>query len=47
MVVVLGAWLSKKIDSPRLAAALVLVLIGVGIYGLANEELARRRAWGS
>ena len=39
MIVALGYWLSKKINSPWLAALLGLVLIGVGIYGLSNENM--------
>ena len=39
MVVLLGAWLSKKINSPALAALLGVVLIGVGIYGLSGDNM--------
>ena len=35
----LSAWLSKKINSPRLAAVPGLVLIGVGINGLVSEDM--------
>ena len=39
MIVVIAGWLSKKISSPWLAAALGLLLIGLGIYGLANDDM--------
>lgn len=38
-MVILAAWLSKKINSPWLAAALGVLLIGLGIYGLANDDM--------
>ena len=38
-MVVLGGWLSKKIDSPWLAAVLGLVLIGLGINALVSEDM--------
>ena len=38
-MIILAAWLSKKINSPRLAALLGLVLIGVAIYGLATDKI--------
>ena len=38
-MIILAAWLSKKINSPWLAALLGLVLIGVAIYGLATDEI--------
>ena len=38
-MVILGAWLSTKIKSPWLAAALGLLLIILGIYGLANDDM--------
>jgi hypothetical protein len=39
MIIVLSAWLSKKINSPVLAALLGLVLIGTAIYGLAATDM--------
>jgi hypothetical protein len=38
-MIILAAWLTKKINSPWLAAGLGLVLIGLGIYGLANDDM--------
>ena len=38
-MVILAAWLSRKITSPWLAALLVLVLIGVAIYGLIENDM--------
>jgi hypothetical protein len=38
-MVIAAAWLSKKINSPWLAAVLGLVLIGVAIYGLAENDM--------
>ena len=38
-MIILAAWLSKKINSPWLAAFLGLVLIGVAIYGLAENDM--------
>ena len=38
-MVVLAAWLSKKINSPWLAALLGLVLLGLGINGLASDNM--------
>ena len=38
-MVILAAWLSSKIQSPKLAAALGALLIGLGIYGLANDDM--------
>ena len=38
-MIILAAWLSKKINSPRLAALLGLLLIGVAIYGLATDKI--------
>jgi hypothetical protein len=39
-MIILAAWLSKKINSPWLAALLGVVLIGVAIYGLATDQIA-------
>jgi hypothetical protein len=39
MIVILAGWLSKKINSPWLAAALGGLLIGLGAYGLANDDM--------
>ena len=41
MTVVIAAWLSKQISSPWLAAALGLLLIGLGIYGLADNDMPK------
>jgi len=37
--VILAAWLSRKINNPWLAAALGALLIGLGIYGLVNDDM--------
>ena len=39
MIIILAGWLTKKINSPWLAAGLGTVLIGLGIYGLANSDM--------
>ena len=38
-MIILAAWLSRKINSPRLAALLGMVLIGVAIYGLVSDQM--------
>ena len=38
-MVILAAWLSRKIQSPLLAAALGVVLIAVAIYGLTKDQM--------
>ena len=38
-MIILAAWLSRKIQSPRLAALLGLILIGVAIYGVATDKM--------
>ena len=38
-MIVLAAWLSRKIDNPWLAALLGLVLIGVAIYGVSTDQI--------
>ena len=38
-MIILAAWLTKKINSPRLAAFLGLVLICVAIYGKVNNDM--------
>ena len=38
-MVILAAWLSKKIDNPWLAALLGVVLIGVAIYGVSTDQI--------
>ena len=38
-MIILAAWLTKKINSPKLAALLGLVLIGVAIYGKVNNDM--------
>ena len=38
-MIILAAWLSKKINSPWLAAALGLILLGMGIYGLVENNM--------
>ena len=38
-MIVLAAWLSRKIDNPWLAALLGLVLIGVAIYGISTDQI--------
>ena len=38
-MIILAAWLTKKIHSPWLAAGLGLLLVGLGIYGFANDDM--------
>ena len=38
-MIVLAAWLTKKIQSPWLAAALGLLLVGLGCYGLVSDDM--------
>ena len=38
-MIILAAWLSRKINSPKIAAFLGLVLIGVAIYGLVVRDM--------
>ena len=39
IMIILAAWLTKKINSPKLAAFLGLVLICVAIYGKVNNDM--------
>jgi len=38
-MIILAAWLSRKINSPRLAALLGLILVGIAIYGLSTSDM--------
>ena len=38
-MIVLAAWLSRKIDNPWLAALLGVVLIGVAICGVSTDQI--------
>ena len=39
-MIILAAWLSRKINSPWMAALLGLVLIGIASYGLYTDQIA-------
>jgi hypothetical protein len=46
-MVILAAWLSKKINSPWLAALLGALLIALGINGLVSGDMPTIVGWGS
>ena len=39
-MIILAAWLSRKINSPWMAALLGLILIGIASYGLYTDQIA-------